>query len=156
MCYILHSDWSLLLLVNTHGSFHCEQSIMLLAYKVVYTVNKAVYRKHYFTPSCSTYNRIYNFLSVHFPSTCISPHHSTLLLPPPLFFSLLHSSSPSSTLLLPPMSFYLSIPPTLLSQLTALASSAAASCLFNNSSRCWEICEDDDVNKNDMTSQRTV
>ena len=24
ICYILHSDWSLLLLVNTHdGSFHC-------------------------------------------------------------------------------------------------------------------------------------
>ena len=27
ICYILHSDWSLLLLVNTHGSFHCEQGV---------------------------------------------------------------------------------------------------------------------------------
>ena len=35
ICYILHCDWSLLLLVNTHGSFHFEKM-----YKVVYTVNK--------------------------------------------------------------------------------------------------------------------
>ena len=105
MCYILHSDWSLLLLVNTHGSFHCKQSIMLLAYKVVYTVNKAVYKKHHFTPSCSTYNRIYNFLSVpslhlHFsPSLYSSSPSSTLLLPPLLFFSLLYFSSPSQVFL---------------------------------------------------------
>ena len=30
ICYILHSDWSLLLLVNTHGSFHCEQGMLLV------------------------------------------------------------------------------------------------------------------------------
>ena len=29
-CYILHSDWSLLLLVNTHGSFHCKQGMLLV------------------------------------------------------------------------------------------------------------------------------
>ena len=28
ICYILHSDWSLLLLVNTHGSFHCKQGML--------------------------------------------------------------------------------------------------------------------------------
>ena len=27
---ILNSDWSLLLLVNTHGSFYCKQSILLV------------------------------------------------------------------------------------------------------------------------------
>ena len=37
VCYIPHSDWSLLLLVNTRGSFHCKQG---------------AYRKHHF----------YNFL----------------------------------------------------------------------------------------------
>ena len=30
VCYILHSDWSLLLLVNTHGSFHCKQGMLLV------------------------------------------------------------------------------------------------------------------------------
>ena len=43
MWYILHSDWSLLLLVNKHGSFHCTQGVLLvlkLTYKIVYTVNK--------------------------------------------------------------------------------------------------------------------
>ena len=30
ICYILHSDWSLLLLVNTHGSFHCKQGMLLV------------------------------------------------------------------------------------------------------------------------------
>ena len=29
ICYILHSDWSLLLLVNTHHSFHCKQGMLL-------------------------------------------------------------------------------------------------------------------------------
>ena len=28
--YTLHSDWSLLLLVNTHGSFHCKQGMLLV------------------------------------------------------------------------------------------------------------------------------
>ena len=28
-CYIFHSDWSLLSLVNTHGSFHCKQGMLL-------------------------------------------------------------------------------------------------------------------------------
>ena len=30
ICYILHSDWSLLLLVNTHGSFHCKPGRLLV------------------------------------------------------------------------------------------------------------------------------
>ena len=29
MCYILHSIWSLLLLVNTQGSLHCKQGSLL-------------------------------------------------------------------------------------------------------------------------------
>ena len=29
-CYILHCDWSLLLLVNTHGSFHYKQGMLLV------------------------------------------------------------------------------------------------------------------------------
>ena len=29
ICYILHSDWSWLLLVNTHGSFHCKHGMLL-------------------------------------------------------------------------------------------------------------------------------
>ena len=28
ICYILHSDWSLSLLVNIHGSFHCKQVVL--------------------------------------------------------------------------------------------------------------------------------
>ena len=27
--FIIHSDWSLLLLVNTKGSFHCKQGMLL-------------------------------------------------------------------------------------------------------------------------------
>ena len=30
LLYILQSDWSLLLLVNTHGSFHCKQGMLLV------------------------------------------------------------------------------------------------------------------------------
>ena len=30
ICYILHSDLSLLLLVNAHGSFHCKQAVLLV------------------------------------------------------------------------------------------------------------------------------
>ena len=30
ICYILHCDWSLLLLVNAHGSFHYKQGMLLV------------------------------------------------------------------------------------------------------------------------------
>ena len=30
MCHILHSDWSLLLLVNTQSSLHCKQGMLLV------------------------------------------------------------------------------------------------------------------------------
>ena len=30
VCYILYSDWSLLLLVNIHGSLHCKQGMLLV------------------------------------------------------------------------------------------------------------------------------
>ena len=42
---------SLLLLVNTHGSFRCKQG-MLLESSSYYTVNKVAYGKHHFTTSC--------------------------------------------------------------------------------------------------------
>ena len=29
MCYLLQSDWYLLLLVNVHGCFHCKQGMLL-------------------------------------------------------------------------------------------------------------------------------
>ena len=54
MCYILHCDWSLLLLVNIQVSLHCKQGMLLVNIQLVYTVNKVAYRKHYFT----TTNRI--------------------------------------------------------------------------------------------------
>ena len=47
MCYILHSDWSLLLLANIQCSLHCKQGTKLIGnIMVVYTVNKVAYRKH--------------------------------------------------------------------------------------------------------------
>ena len=46
-CGYLHSDWSLLLLANTYGSFHRKQGMILETCKVVYTVNKVAYRKHH-------------------------------------------------------------------------------------------------------------
>ena len=30
ICYVLHSDWSLLLFVNIHGSFQCKQGMLLV------------------------------------------------------------------------------------------------------------------------------
>ena len=38
-CYILHCDWSLLLLVNTHGSFHCKQAVLLVNMYVKYSLH---------------------------------------------------------------------------------------------------------------------
>ena len=71
ICYILHSDWSLLLLVNTQDSFHCKQSMLNL--KVVYTVNKEAYRKHHFTTS-----GVYGTESTEFTTSC---QYNTHLLP---------------------------------------------------------------------------
>ena len=68
--YILHSDLSLVvIIVNTHGSFHCKQGMLLVnIYQEVYTVNKVAYRKHpvyNFWGIYSRIYRIYNFLSVY-------------------------------------------------------------------------------------------
>ena len=35
VCYILHSDWSSLLLVNIHGSFHCKQGMLLVLGNII-------------------------------------------------------------------------------------------------------------------------
>ena len=56
LLYILQSDWSLLLLVNTHGSFHCKQgSLYCKQGMLLVNIQSSCYCQH-------GRNMIYNFL----------------------------------------------------------------------------------------------
>ena len=83
---ILHSDWSLLLLANIHGSFYCKHAMLLV------NLQSSLHCKQGSLQEISLYNFLWYMEQLPVSIICGSPRQKSNIIP-----SCISSASPSSS-----------------------------------------------------------